>query len=128
MLTLAGMILAWRGTDKPIARQWALAGEQYRTGTYVLTIHRGDDPREPVLASVDTITAEPTDDGATVTLALSAEAIAAAQGEARPVIDQLVYRLSHDGAEIYVGLLWVFPKSSQIEAPRKVGARKGVAA
>jgi hypothetical protein len=121
MLTLAGMILARRGADNPVARQWALAGEQYRTGTYALTIHRGDDPREPVLASVDTITAEPTDDGATVTLALSAEIIGAAQGQARPVIDHLVYRLSHDGTEIYAGLLWVFPRSGQIEAPRKLG-------
>lgn len=128
MLSFDGMIWATRGEDKPLAGKWRAKGKKYRAGAYTLAILRGEHPDEPEMALFDHLTVEQTDNGAEITLALTAEQIATAQGRARPGIEQLVYRLRHDGADVYSGLFSIHPRSNQVEAPRKVGARQGVPA
>lgn len=128
MLSFDGMIRVTRGENKPVAGKWRGKGDEYRTGAWSLAILRGEHPDEPELAVFDQLTIEPTDDGAEISLELNAEQIATAQGPARPEIEHLVYRLRRDGDEVFAGLFVVSPKSSQIDAPRKVGARKGVSA
>lgn len=122
MLSFEGMIWATRGEDKPVAGKWRAKGKKYRTGAYTLAILRGDHPDEPEMALFDHLTVEPTDNGTEITLALTAEQIAVAQGPARPEIEQLVYRLRHDCADVYCGLFSIHPRSNQVEAPRKVMA------
>ena len=125
LMTLQNRIIVHRGEDCPIA--WLANGKQFRTGAFTIAILRGDHPDEPVLAEFgpDQISVEPLDNGARITLALTAEDIARAQGPARPVIESMVYRISHDGAELLVACFDIFPRSSEVEAQRCVGARKG---
>ena len=73
------------------------------------------------MALFDHLTVEPTDGGAEISLALNAEQIAAAQGPARPEVEHLVYRLRRDGDEVFAGLFVVSPRSSHVEAQRKLG-------
>ncbi|OHD07562.1 hypothetical protein [Sphingopyxis sp. RIFCSPHIGHO2_12_FULL_65_19] len=121
MLSFHGLIWVTRGEEKPLAGKWRAKGKKYRTGAYTLAILRGEHPDEPEMAVFDHLTIERIADGAEITLALTAEQIAAAQGPARPEIEHLVYRLRHHGAEVYSGLFSVHPRSSQVEAPRKLG-------
>lgn len=128
LMTLQNRLVSHRGEDCSVA--WLANGKQFRTGAFTLAILRGAHPDEPVLAEfgADRIEVEQLGNGARITLALTAEDIAHAQGPARPVIESLVYRLSHDGAEILTACFDIFPRSSEVEAMRCVGARKGVAA
>ena len=128
LMTLQNRIIAHRGEDCPLA--WLANGKQFRTGAFTVAILRGPHPDEPVMAEfgADRIEVEALANGAKVTLALTAEDIAGVQGPARPVIESLVYRLSHDGGEALVAFFDIFPRSSEVEAQRCVGARKGVAA
>jgi len=124
-MTLQNRLVAHRGEDCSIA--WLANGKQCRTGAFTVAILRGDHPDEPVLAEfgADRIEVEPLDNGARITLALTAEDIARAQGPARPVIESMVYRICHDGAELLVACFDIFPRTSEVEAQRCVGARKG---
>lgn len=128
LMTLQNRIIVHRGEDCPVA--WLAHGKQFRAGAFTVAILRGDHPDEPVMAEfgADRIEVEPLDNGAKVTLALTAEDIARAQGPARPVIESMIYRVCHDGAELLVAFFDIFPRSSEVEAQRCVGARKGVAA
>jgi len=128
MLSFQGMIWATRGEDRPLAGKWRAKGKKYRTGAYTLAILRGEHPDEPEIAVFDHLTIEPTGDGADITLALTAEQIAIAQGPARPEVEMLVYRLRHDGAEVYSGRFSIYPRSNQVDAPQKDGAHQGVPA
>lgn len=128
MLSFRDTIYVTRGEGRPIAGKWLAKGKKYRSGVYTLAILRGEHPDEPELAVFDHLTIEDTKAGTVITLSLTAEQIAAAQGPARPEVEQLVYRLRHDGAEALVGPFSIHPRSNQVDAPRKVAARKGVPA
>ena len=87
---LSGMLSVRRGKDAPQHGAWLLSGEKFRKGTFNFEIVRGTHPDEPVLAEfgADHLNVERLKDGAKLTLALSAEDIARAQGPRRPGADR----------------------------------------
>lgn len=127
MMGFDNAISARRGEDNPLVGRWLAAGEQYRTGTFTIAILRGEHPDEPVLTEYgpECVSVEVLKDGAQVTLALTAEDIARAQGPRRPVIEHLIYRLRHEGADTLTAFFIVFPMASDVEAQRCIGSRKG---
>ena len=128
MMTLANTLIAFRDSAHSAVSRWRLDGEQYRGGAYLLALYRTDRPSAPELALFDAFTVEATEAGAIIAISLSPEQIADAQGPASAMVDTLVYRLRHDGAELVAGHLWIFPPTHMI-SPRKDSRRhKGVPA
>jgi hypothetical protein len=127
MIGMSGAIHFRRGEDGPQQAAWLISGGKFKKGAFTVDIVRGRHPDEPLLAEfgADHLTVERLKDGARLTLTLSAEDIARAQGPRRPEIDFLYYRLRHDGADIGGARFLITPPSSDVDAPRGVGARKG---
>jgi len=124
---LTGLLSVRRGHDGPQQGAWLVNGAKFTKGDFTFAIVRSPHPDEPVLAEfgADHLTVERLRNGAKLRLTLSAEDIARAQGPRRPVVEFLYYRLRHDGDDVGCASFHIQPPSSDVEAPRSVGARKG---